>query len=309
MDDILTNKSYHAVAEKSFFIALHEKDLLHLKRFCGRADGPVVFMLHGTVENGRIFYSKNGKGLAPFLAKHGFDVFVADLRGRGESTPQINRHSKYGLSESISEEIPAFIKEIKKIRGNVPLHFVSHSWGGILLLCYLSRYAQQLKISSMVFFGTKRRITIGGIKKFWTVNVVYNLVFRIIIAIRGFADLKRFFAGKENETEKSRRQTYQWVTQDEWNDEDGFDYAKALRNMELPPSLFIAGGSDEVLGHHIDVQKLILEIAQPQAEFYLAGKANGNKHNYNHINMLTHPDAPQDHFQYVLEWMRKNERR
>jgi hypothetical protein len=48
------------------------------------------------------------------------------------------------------------------------------------------------------------------------------------------------------------------------------------------------------------------EIEQPK--FYLAGKSNGNQHDYDHITLLTHPDAPKDHFNEVIEWMRKNQK-
>src|SRR4026208_2216064 len=150
MENIISTDQRNQVFEEdSLFIPLHEKDLLHLKRFCGNPLGPVIFMLHGTIENGRIFYSKNGKGLAPFLAKQGYDVFVADLRGRGLSTPSISRNSKFGLTECIQEEIPAFLDEIKKIRGDAPLHWIAHSWGGILLLSYYARQAENANVSSM----------------------------------------------------------------------------------------------------------------------------------------------------------------
>src|SRR5689334_685054 len=162
-NSVLIKKNKPSFTEESLFIPLHAQDMLHLKRFCGNPEGPVIFMVHGSVENGRIFYSNNGKGLAPFLAGEGYDVFVADLRGRGLSKPSISRKSRYGLTECILEEIPAFINGIKKIRGNAPLHWIAHSWGGILLLCYYARHKKEVPPSSMIFFGTKRRITVGGI--------------------------------------------------------------------------------------------------------------------------------------------------
>ncbi|MEO5675193.1 MAG: alpha/beta hydrolase [Chitinophagales bacterium] len=291
------------IKEESVFIPFLENDLLHLKRFCGNPTGPVVFMLHGTIENGRIFYSANGKGLAPFLALHGFDVFVADLRGRGKSSPSINRHSRYGLTESILEEIPAFINEIKKIRGNVPQQWIAHSWGGILLLCTLARKQIQADISSVIFFGTKRLITIWGIRKFLLINIFYNYIFSAMVSLYGFVNLKKFGIGKENETDKARRQTYEWVTKEQWKDEDGFDYGKVLRNLTLPPALFIAGGGDVVLGHPKDVKLLMRETGKNHDAFYLAAKSNGNLNDYDHITMLTHPDAPRDHFQFVMNWL------
>src|SRR5258706_5010461 len=127
-------------SEESFFIPFHSTEQLHLKRFCGNENGPIAFLLHGSIENGRIFYSRSGKGLAPFLAKNGYDVFVADLRGRGESTPPIGKQSDYGLTESIAEEIPAFLNEIKRLRGDAPQYWMAPSWGGILMLCFLARH-------------------------------------------------------------------------------------------------------------------------------------------------------------------------
>ena len=57
--------------------------------------GIPVLMIHGIVEDGRIFYHNSGKGLGSFLAKHGYDVYVADLRGIGKSTPKIHRNSEH----------------------------------------------------------------------------------------------------------------------------------------------------------------------------------------------------------------------
>lgn len=303
---VLTEKSQDVFKEESIFIPLNKTDVLHLKRFCGNEHGPAIFMLHGSVENGKIFYSKNGKGLAPFLAKQGYDVFVADLRGKGLSSPPINRGSQYGLTECIREEIPAFLEEIKKIRGTFPQSWIAHSWGGILLLGYYARHAKEVNISSMIFLGTKRRITIGGVRKFWMINIFYNYIFKIVMWLKGYVDTKWLGIGSENETGKSQKQTYEWITHKEWKDEDGFDYAAALRKLKLPSLLFIAGGNDKVLGHQRDVQKLIEEIDAKQAEFYLAAKSHGNLHDYDHISMLTHGDAPADHFQFILRWLNQH---
>src|SRR5215203_377312 len=102
--------------EESIFIPFRAGEQLHMKRFFTGENDPPVFMLHGSIENGRIFYSASGKGLAPFLASNGYDVFVADLRGRGLSTPSINRHSTYGVHESIMEEIPVFLNKIRELK-------------------------------------------------------------------------------------------------------------------------------------------------------------------------------------------------
>mgnify|MGYP000054680651 FL=1 len=66
-----------------------------------------ILMVHGAIENGRIFYTESGKGLACFLARHGYQVYVADLRGRGQSTPAIAERAGHGQHELITEDLPA----------------------------------------------------------------------------------------------------------------------------------------------------------------------------------------------------------
>ena len=70
---------------------------LHLRHISKNSAGTPILMLHGAIENGLIFYTEKGKGLACYLAAQGFDVYVADLRGRGQSTPIINPDSDQNI--------------------------------------------------------------------------------------------------------------------------------------------------------------------------------------------------------------------
>ena len=62
------------VSSESFTIELANGEKLYIKRFYNQLNAPPALMIHGSVENGRIFYSNSGKGFAPFLADQGFDV-------------------------------------------------------------------------------------------------------------------------------------------------------------------------------------------------------------------------------------------
>ena len=113
----------------SLFIPF-EGGALHLKRIYENPDGPPVFLLHGSMENGKIFYSKSLKGYGPFLAKQGYDVFILDMQGRGESRPKISKKSLYGQVDVIKTDIPLSLSKIKEIKGDMPIHAAAHSWGG-----------------------------------------------------------------------------------------------------------------------------------------------------------------------------------
>ncbi|TPE44541.1 alpha/beta hydrolase [Pontibacter mangrovi] len=262
-------------------------------------------MVHGSIENGRIFYSASGKGFAPWLAQQGYDVFVADLRGRGKSTPAISGKSKFGLSHTLQEDFPAFIGKIIELKGDVPQYWGAHSWGGVLMLAYLARPAVPVQVQAMAFFGSKRRISIRSLKKFFMVDVMWNWVGKTAAATTGALFAQRLGMGSDSETRLSHRQTHHWVVQRRWLDwHDKFDYANALQNMHLPPTLYLAGANDTVLGHPQDVEHLKNETGCSRSRVMLLSRQNGNRHNYGHIDMLTHPDAPHDHFLEVLRWFK-----
>lgn len=319
--------------QESIFIPVG-KHQLHMKRFCRNPAGQPVWMVHGSIEDGRIFYSSKGKGLAPFLAAHGYDVFVADLRGRGKSTPPINKYSQWGLSENLREDFPAYIEKIREIKGAQPQHWMAHSWGGVLQLAYLARYQSKAANStgvpatgmpaiglpstgvpaigllstgvpaSITFFGTKRRINTFSLGKLLKVDIVWNHFSKFLIRKYGYLPGKKFGIGSESESALSHQETQQWVVEKDWRDwRDGFDYREALQHMELPPILSLTGAHDKVLGHPEDVRALIRETGSSAARVQVVGKAEGFMHDYDHINLLTHPDVPKDHFRLVLEWL------
>ena len=293
--------------EESIFIKLNQTDKLHLKRFYKDRDGEPVLMVHGSIENGKIFYSASQKGLAPYLDREGYDVFVADLRGRGMSKPAINKSSTFGLTETLNEELPAFINKIKEIKGFVPQHWVAHSWDGVLFLAYIARNQDDVKVSSMVFFGAKRRISTWSWKKFYMINIMWIFVSRMIIKLVGYLPAKEMKMGSDNETGKSHYETTVWLKTKRWLDwNDGFDYAEALKKVKLPPVLYLTGAGDNILGNPVDVKLLMDETGVQDNQFYIVGKANNNLHDYGHIDILTHPDAVSDHYPFVLEWMRTN---
>ncbi|MBC5994328.1 alpha/beta fold hydrolase [Pontibacter cellulosilyticus] len=295
------------VQQESLFIPVTASDKLHLRRISRQHQGPPVLLVHGSIENGKIFYTKSGKGFAPFLARHGYDVFVADLRGRGKSTPSISRFSDFGLSHTLQEDFPAIIRKIKELKGDVPQYWGAHSWGGVLMLAYLARPTEPVQVQAMSFFASKRRISISSLKKFLMVDVVWNWTSKVVIAGMGWLPARHMRIGSDSETRLTHRQTHEWVVQQKWLDwHDGFDYAAALKSITLPPTLYLTGAQDDVLGHPVDVQHLMQETGCHNCEFKLLSRRNGNMHDYGHIDILTHHDAQRDHFLTVLEWFEKN---
>ncbi len=291
--------------QNSYFIPLKDGNQLHLQRFYQHANGTPVFLLHGAIENGRIFYSKNKKGLAPYLAKQGFDVYVGDLRGRGQSRPAINRSAQYGQTEAITEDIPAFINKIIELRGDIKQHWIAHSWGGVLLSSYYARFPQHRHlVSSMVYFASKRRLSVFNWQRFFYIDVIWQFVCPILAAFFGYLPAKKLSMGSDDEPRKSLMASISWINSKTWIDDDGFNYGNAIQQIELPPIRYLTGINDKCLGHPHDVRAFMYESGDKNAKFSLLAKKEGNLHDYDHINIMTSPDGEKDHFPMVLEWLR-----
>lgn len=279
---------------------------LHLRHIYQQQGGQPVLMIHGSIENGRIFYSESNKGLACYLASQGFDVYVLDFRGRGLSQPAVEQDADHGYYECLMEDIPAAVAEVFNLTGK-KLHVICHSWGGVLFHSSYVRFPKiQDKIVSTVCFGTKRRVTVWNLERIFKLSFFWRRVAPKITAKYGFLDAVKYKVGADAETHRSIAESNLWLKPGPWQDMvDGFDYHAAAKKVSWPPSWHFAAINDRVLGHPNDV-KLFAEESNPSAKFTLLSKANGNKLDYDHINMLTDKRAVTDHFPLLRDWLKQH---
>ena len=290
--------------QESIYITEGEEQL-HLRHIWQRKGGVPIFMLHGLIENGFIFYTEKGKGLACYLAEQGFDVYVADLRGRGKSLPAINSQSTFGQHETITCDIALFLEKIQSINPQ-KMHLIAHSWGGVLISSFLARYPKWLdKVTRKTCFGTKRVVTAKTMEAYFKLGFMWRYIAPILAKKNGYFDAKKFRFGSDSETKKSLEESITWVIPGKWHDlNDGFDYYTAAQNITWPPTWHLTGISDYALGHQQDVQLFIDECNNRNAKFSVLSKQAGNQVNYDHINILTHPNTVNDHFPKLALWLK-----
>ena len=276
----------------------------NVHHFSQNNGGDVVVLFHGYFEDGRIFYSNNGKGFAPFLAQNGFDVFVVDFPGKSLNELTISQGLDYSQNDIITKIIPDALEYIRQFSGRQKIHVGSHSWGGVVFMAYLARF-KDAHISSFFSFGAKRRIGRINLRRLIYIEFGWNIMGNYLCNKYGYLPYKKMKMGNEDEAKSYFKETSKWIYSKKWKDPlDDFDYLNALKLYDSPPSLFITGKGDKILGHPKDVQALMNEFQSSNATFKIIGKSTGFKHNYDHINLLTHKEAPQDHFNLVLMFIK-----
>ena len=282
---------------------------LHLTRFYKdkKQLGAPVFMMHGLLEDGTAFYDENGKGLACYMAQQGYDVYVADLRGKGHSWPAIQANSQVGVHAHITEDIPALLKKIHSIRGNTPQIWVGHGWGTVLLTAYYARMDTLLApVAQMLHLGARRQTLLASRLKRFVFNTLWRRLGGVCIRLNGYLPSRFLCLGDCKESSADYQDYLAWSMSSDWLDpKDGFDYGAAIAYKQLPPSLYVASAGDRIYGDVLDARSFMKQLGSHDGRMLVLDKSAGSLNNYKHNELLNHADAEQDHFPHMLAWLKE----
>lgn len=298
-----------ALMQESLMVPVSGSVQLHLRRIrpAGDAPGGPLLLLHGAAEDGLIFYSHTGRGLACWLARQGYEVFVPDMRGKGKSWPGITQHSDFGFHELVVHDIPAIVAAVARSSGNRAPTWITHSLGGALAAAAILRVGpDSLGVRQLVHFAARRQLRAPGWKRRVQIGFLWNRIGRVAVAFEGYLPAPALGLGTARETARCFHDGLEWSGREAWIDtEDGFDYQAALRQRDWLPSLYFASAADRAFGAPEDVRDFMHELGRHDGRLLVLGRSEGNLQDYSHSGMLLHPDAEQDHFPQLLAWLRE----
>ncbi len=262
-----------------------------------RPRGVPVILLHGSFSNRRFWYSPKGIGLGPYLARAGFDVWIAEMRGHGLSarnatwrTNKVADYARYDLPV-----IGAFVKELS---GQVP-HWIGHSLGGTTLAAALGgQYLGENDAASVALFGSQVS------RYYWPLKIppvqwAGRLLLRSFEHISG----SRFKRGPEDEPVGVALESMRWHGLfGRFGERDNHWWA-GLANVRLPVLAVAAEGD------HQDPPwacRLLLErFGSGQRQFLSLGRRQGFSEDFDHVRMLISTAAQEQVWPRVLDWLQQ----
>lgn len=265
---------------------------LSLLRFSGdvRCDAPVL-LTHGTLSNAQVFVR-----LASFLAEQGFDCWILEWRGHGQSAAGNASPDFQYLAEF---DVPAGLEAVRRMTGKPQVFLVGHSGGGLVFLMHLARQPESRRhvrgVVTVASQATEAGTTWRDKAKIAGFAVVNNVLGHLPGPMLGL--------GPENEWRRVMNQWFRWNLSHRWLGRDGFDYAKALGEVELP-ILCLAGAGDRFIAPVRGCKRLYDVVGGRDKQFVVCGKSAGFVEEYDHTRIIASRGAGQEIWPVILTWMR-----
>ena len=265
---------------------------LSLWRFAGDVRWePPVLLTHGTFSNAKVC-----ERFASFLADHGFDCWILELRGHGQS----QRGERKPDFECLANfDVPAAMEAVRRWTGKSHTFLVGHSGGGLVFLMHLARHPEagkQVKgVVTLASQATEAGTTLSSRIKIAGFAAINNLL--------GFLPGPALGLGPEDEFRGVMNQWFRWNWSRRWCGRDGFDYADALGHVDVP-TLVLAGAGDRFIAPVRGCQRLYDLLGSHDKQLAICGKSAGFAEDYGHTRIIASRAARREIWPTILTWMR-----
>ena len=291
------------------------------------APGPAVLLLHGLAAN-RHGFNFPGRSLAVHLASRGFDCFIPELRGEGESERPSYR---WRIDDYLRYDLPAFLETIQRVTGRDEIHWIGHSMGGILLFCW-GMLHPEIKIQSGITIGSALDYRVGDSGYRWMLPLKpylapvpvlpYGTLIHWLAPALGHGlshRLEAFNAWPENlEPEMMRRLhaicfhavpislllSLSTLFDDSGLQlEDGTRVLDHVKSYSVPTLLL--GGSRDPQAPPVAVEHAAKLLSSPTT-VRVFGRDYGEPEDYGHFDLIIGKRAPQEVWPVLTDWLERH---
>ena len=259
------------------------------------ARGVPVILLHGSFSNRRFWYSPNGIGLGPFLARAGFDIWIAEMRGHGLS-PRNQHYRRNRVADYARYDLPAIAAFVCEQTGQVP-HWIGHSLGGTTLAAALGgHYLVEGQVASAALFGSQVSRTYWPLKM-PPVEWGSRMLLKRFDVLSG-SWLKR---GPEDEPIGLALESLRWHGLLGRFGDTERDWWAGLSNVTVPVLAVAAAGDGQDPAWAC--RKLLEQFPQESRHFLCLSQKYGYSSDYGHVEMLLSKEARHEVWPLVAHWL------
>ncbi len=290
---------------------------------------PVV-LCHGLANNRTTLDLIAGGSLARAIADAGFDVWVVELRGHGDSRrgPPGSSPSRRTFDDHVRRDLPALLRRVRDRTGGAGVSWVGHSLGGMVAYAHLGRGGDGIdRLVAIASPGDMRRRGLVGAGASLSACVlpfpqVYLRTFGgAQAALCGGYDplqLNRSFFRKENLSLEERRllratalenvsrgelrQLRRWSNERTFDSLDGVDdYAASLSRIAVPALL--VSGSRDAIAPPDTVEFVHARLGSADRTHRVFGRASGDPHDWGHVDLVAGARAAREVFPGIVDWL------
>ncbi|HTR51126.1 MAG TPA: alpha/beta hydrolase [Kofleriaceae bacterium] len=197
----------------------------------GDARGAVV-CLHAMMTDGRYFGARRPDGFAAALAARGLDVYVADFRGHGRSTPpRAGKDGDWSFDDLVELDLPAIVAAVPPGAA-----LLGHSLGGLVACAALG--TGRIPPPRLLALATTS-VWLGETAARRAIMAAY----RGAAQLAGKAPIRALGIGRADEARTYVEQLTGWSRTGRWTSQRGLDYLAALAAIDVP-AVAIASGAD-----------------------------------------------------------------
>lgn len=329
MKKIPKAKIYHALTEDDWKIALHRYPRKTRKK------SPVL-LIHGLASNRVHMDFPSGElSLAKYLWKKGWDTWVIELRGTGESTKPSGLKwffKSWRVDHYVLYDLPAAIRLIQEVTGHSQLHWVGHSLGGMLVSPYV-RIHSASAIKSVIAAGAPMvtgypeghlrwyslldpLLWVLPYAPYRLIAILLHLGSRWIhkdaskgLFVRENMELHTLRTavqlGLEDFSASALRQFLQWMSDKKFKSSDaGIIYHTDYKKMTFP--FLILTGSHDSFTPIPKIQYFFDRIPTSKKEWIVFGKEYGHVSHYGHLDLILGRHAPKEVYPNIARWLEEN---
>ncbi len=317
------------------FLDTPDGAVIHLHRH--QADGPPVLVVHGISSNHYCWDLDAERSVGHYLADHGFDAWLLDMRGHGDAREAPGgKHLQrgwtaddYGLGD-----IPTAVAWIQQQTGHEKIGYVGHSLGGMVGAIYASQRGDDA-LWAMVVVGSPAEFTdpdpvlaltrhTFGISGATMPFILTPQLARVANAFNDSLpiDVEAYLFNAGNMEQEAARRMMRTVVSPLWPGEmlqfagmieDGQfqsgdrarDYVEAMGSITVPV-LAIAGRADRVAPPD-RVRGYYEAVGSEHKRFVVAGLENGFGADYGHLDLPIGDRAPQEIYPLIEAWLREHQ--